>query len=455
MDADARFELFEWQGLHARTAGFSVEGGEVMKRMRANGIQASLGLGGVRRGVWEVSGVRVNQLDVELDTTGGGGTLAEDEEAEGGAVVDDVGGGSGLLDGLLPDRAEVSSVQVASMNLDLMTDGGGLKVTDVMMRVEGGGGEGVYDVDLTGGVIDTSWFGSPLELMSARGKFKGGRMFLMESRSRVYGRGLLTLEGEVEGGDFGFYGVLSDVRSEELVPEDWQKRITGDLTTQFQVWSGRQDGEAGTVVRGGLELKGGVLTALPVLDRIAAYANTRRFRRLNLSEARLKFRRQGEVLELTDVVLASEGLVRVTGRLTVDGDRLDGRFRVGIMPGLLAHVPGAETKVFLRGEKGLLWSPLRITGTVDDPREDLSRRMIAAAGERMFEVVPETGKMALKFAHETVTGLPSSSVDATGKVLEGDPVGAVEEGADIIRKGVDGVLDLIPGGSRRDGEVEE
>ena len=66
-----------------------------------------------------------------------------------------------------------------------------------------------------------------------------------------YKRGLLTLHGEVEGGDFGFFGILSDVRSEELVPEDWQKRITGDLTTKFEVRSA----ESGTITRGELELK--------------------------------------------------------------------------------------------------------------------------------------------------------------------------------------------------------
>ena len=319
------------------------------------------------------------------------------------------------------------------------------------MRIDNGGETGVYDVGLSGGVIDTPWFGSPIHLTTARGKYRDGRIFLTESRSQVYKRGLLTLKGEVDGDRFAFYGVLSDVRSEEIVPEDWQKRITGDLTARVKVRSL----EKGTLTRGELELKNGVLTALPVLDRIAAYANTRRFRRLILSEASLKFRREGNRLDLTDIVLASEGLVRVVGSLSVVDGRLDGRFRVGVMPGTLAHIPGAETKVFIRGEKGLLWSPLRITGTVDNPKEDLSNRMIAAAGERMFELVPETGKMALKFAHDTLTDLPAAAVDAGSEVIGGGAGGAVREGTGLIRDGVGGLFDLLPGSGKRDEDDDE
>lgn len=449
MGADAQFELFEWQGMRASTAGLSVENGEVIRQMRADGVQANLGLAGVRRGVWEVSDVRVNKLGLVLDTTGKDGQsgAGAENEAEDDGAHDGVAESAkpGFLERLLPDRAELASVQVFSMNLDLKTAGGGLSATDMAARIDAGSGSAGYDVRLSGGVIDTSWFGSPLHLISARGKYKGGRVFLTESRSKVYKRGLLTLHGEVEGGDFGFLGILSDVRSEELVPEDWQKRITGDLTTRFKVRSAK----SGTTTRGELELKNGVLTALPVLDRIAAYADTRRFRRLNLSEARLKFWRTGNRLELTDIVFASEGLVRVVGSLSVVDGRLDGRFRVGIMPGTLAHIPGAETKVFLRGEHGLLWSPLRITGTLDHPQEDLSNRMIAAAGERMFELVPETGKMALKFAHETATDLPQAVLDAGTDVLD-EGTGVLDGGVDIIREGVGDLFDLIPGASGND-----
>ena len=154
-------------------------------------------------------------------------------------------------------------------------------------------------------------------------------------------------------------------------------------------------------------------------------------------------------LKLNDIVLASEGLVRLEGRLTLNNDGvIDGHFKVGITPGTLSHIPGAETKVFIRGDRGLLWTPLRITGTLGSPKEDLSDRMIAAAGERMFELIPETGKMALKFAHSSAVELPEKAVE-TGAGLLKTGADAVQKGVEEgvvegVEEGVRGVFDLIP-----------
>lgn len=439
LSADAHFELFEWQGMDARTDGFVSENGQNVRAIKADGVQAKIGLGGISRGVWEVSDVRINQLNLLINTfpnEKGDDNKADEDNAK--AILSS--NEPGLLSGWLPDRVEFDSIEVASADINLKTSAGGLRARDLAVRIDSSSA-GAFDILVTGGLIDTNWFGSQLDLISARGKWRNGRIFLTDSRAKVYKRGRLSLNGELEGDEFGLYGSLSDVRAEELVPPNWQKSIMGNLNAKFKVLSGNKN----TVLRGKVKLTDGVLTALPILDTIAAYSNTRRFRNLVLSEATFKFWKEGQRLDIKDIVIASEGLVRVVGNITVDKETLNGRFRVGIVPGTLSHIPGAETKVFLRGDKGLLWAPLRITGTLDNPKEDLTDRMIAAAGERMFELVPETGKMALKFAHESAVELPSKAVDAVGKILEGDPEGAVGEGVDIIRKGAGSVLDLIPG----------
>ena len=63
--------------------------------------------------------------------------------------------------------------------------------------------------------------------------------------------------------------------------------------------------------------------------------------------------------------------------------------------------------------------------------------------ERMFELVPETGKMALKFAHDTATELPVKVIETGEDVIE-EGVDAVHKGADIIQEGLGGVLELLP-----------
>lgn len=405
--------------------------------------KAGMSLSELVHGAWLVRDLRVAELQVAID-------LEEKQDVSTQLPSVDVSEDQarGFLRSLLPNRTELQALQISSLGVELQSERGRFELIDATMTAERRAGKNVYDMTVSNGLINTPWFEGPLKLDSARGRYADQRIYLRELRSQVYQRGMLSLSGELEGEKFELFGTLSDIGVEELIPEDWRKRISGELDAEFKVNSS----DDGLMTRGELSLSKGMLTALPVLDRIAAYADTHRFRQLSLTEARLKYiSRHGdsqdpkrERLELYDIVLASEGLVRVLGKLTIENGSLDGSFRVGIMPGILAHIPGAETKVFERGEKGLLWSPLRITGTIEDPKEDLSGRLIAAAGERMFEVVPETGKRALKFAHETAIELPQKAVDVGGEILDkgGD---VIEEGADIIREGVGGALNLIPG----------
>src|SRR5690606_32272100 len=94
-------------------------------------------------------------------------------------------------------------------------------------------------------------------------------------------------------------------------------------------------------------------------------------------------------------------------------------FRLGIAPGTLSSIPGAETDVFVPGEKGLLWTDVRVTGAKDDPKEDLTERLIAAAGLRMFEELPGSGQKVLKFSKSLLGESPEETVlkgvEAIGK----------------------------------------
>jgi hypothetical protein len=137
-------------------------------------------------------------------------------------------------------------------------------------------------------------------------------------------------------------------------------------------------------------------------------------------------------------------LVRLEGRMDITGDNLDGYFRLGLAPGTLATIPGAETKVFVEQERGLMWAPLRITGTFDSPKEDLSDRLLAAAGERMFELIPETGELALKFTRSVFgEGGREAVKQGVENVKEGTG-GLIRGATETVREGLGGLFDLLP-----------
>jgi hypothetical protein len=120
--------------------------------------------------------------------------------------------------------------------------------------------------------------------------------------------------------------------------------------------------------------------------------------------------------------------------MSIRGEEIDGSFQLGLVPGTLAKIPGAESRVFQPGRLGLLWTPIRVTGTLSDPKEDLTMRLIDAAGMRMFEMLPETGDKVFKFTRNALGETPSQLIDKGGEVI--DKGGKVIKGAESIFKGL-------------------
>ncbi|MDA7881061.1 hypothetical protein N9A94_02025 [Akkermansiaceae bacterium] len=434
---EATFSSFQWTSWEVEVDNFDFTGEGGVRQIQGSNIEASVDIGAVWEGIYRVEDIRLSHLNVVADFR-----EREDVVDQKPEVLEEDNGvkeGPGFWAQFLPDEIEVTRVDVASVDGKAQTDDGLWSWSNIGAKLEPGSGAGVYDVDLRGGEVR-----SPVELMdrltlkNAKGRYAGNRFHLLSADLDALDRSRVTMEGfySLDEGYWNFSGDVTGTKVEEVIAEDWKQRLMGPLEIDYKI-SGKPEQDAR--IEGNLQIDDGVLTALPVLDRIAAYANTVRFRRLALSEASLDFTKQGSRLDLTNIRLASEGLVRLEGTLRLNEDLITyGKFRLGIIPGTLAHLPGAETKVFQQGELGLLWTPLVISGTIDSPQEDLSERLIAAAGERMFEMVPETGQWALKHGG-AVVGESTKVILANHGVILGAGQGVLDSATDLLKKGAENV----------------
>jgi len=431
LEAEARFERFDWDGMMVRVPRFDAYGSRMIDYVEMEDFETEVRMAALLRRKLEASEVHVRRLHAELDAT---------REAP---EIDLDSGGDGAVDIAGVTIAECSG-RVALREEDVSWRG-------IRARFSQGRAPGTYEAILSRGRLATplKLFPDP-RLKEARLRYADGSLFVTESHWGVFDSGRLAMDGEVRfrSGRYVLSASLSDVQCEEVLPDDWKKRLRGELSSDFTV-----EGRGGDppVITGDIELSRGYLTALPILDRIAAYTDIERFRRLALREARLKYRDVGERLDLTEIVVASEGLVRVEGRLSIVEGRLDGQLEVGIPPGTLAHIPGAETKVFLTGKSGMLWTPVAVSGTTSHPKEDLSNRLFAAAGERMIEIV--AGQPILKHSGRPVGEAALKILEAGGEMAEagarviGEGSAVVEEGAKVVREGVNSLLNGVLGGS--------
>ncbi len=412
------FSPFLWDGLAVETGGFDATGTGMIGGLMADQISTEIGFGGVGRGVWELKDTRITRLEVILNPGKADEPPPVSPELHKKAVVK-------KQPGWVPKKVELESLQIGELAVGGALLAGPVEAGGMAVHVVPGAGHNGYKGEITGGYVDLPQKWVPqLRVNRVAGTFQDGSAFITKADIGAWREGRITAFGEwnKEDGYYSFEGDLEGIRSDEILNENWARKISGDLSSGFSI-----DNQGGSMVMAGeMELRNGTMTALPMLDALAAYADTRRFRVIQLNEARTKWRYTKEEMRLTDFVMGSEGLIRLEGNMLIKGQALDGRFRLGIVPGVLSNIPGAETHVFRPGEMGLLWTDIHITGTVDDPEEDLTVRLIEAAGLRMFEQLPESGEKVLKFTRSVLGESPSEAIDK-GKMM-------IKEGEDVVRE---------------------
>jgi hypothetical protein len=430
-DVDGQFTPFTWDGLAVETSSFEATGKGMFHSVKLDGLHTEVGLGGLRRGVWEIQSSRVQRVEVQMDGRAGDGKPMISSERPPKPS-------SPAQKPWLPTEVEVQGAEIGELVVLANLDHGPVRVDGMRLKMEPGGAKNAYRIEAADGRIQPPPGLVPeLRLERAKMRYQDGQVFLNSASASAWQNGRLETSGEWDSasGRYSFQGDVSGVKCEDLLDESWAKRFTGDVKSDFSAEN--LSGEL--VARGRLTILNGTLTALPVLDALAAYADTRRFRVLTLSEAHSDWRWKNGELFLSNLVLGSEGLVRLEGSLYLRGETLDGSFRLGLAPGTLASIPGAETDVFVAGERGLMWATLRISGTLADPKEDLTDRLVAAAGLRMFDVIPETGEKVIRFSRSLLGDTPSKTVDRGVKIIE-KGVGLVD--------GVGGVIDGFFGSAR-------
>jgi hypothetical protein len=259
-------------------------------------------------------------------------------------------------------------------------------------------------IAVTGGKLrQTGW--PEIGVDSAHLRYRDSMLFLTESRLHQ-GSGFATVTGEIDLKQrLDLQVVLEGVDVNPLLTGDWRARLTGKIFGDATVRAGLGENKAPVSITGSARLNGGQLTALPVLDQIATFTQTQRFRTLVLSTASLDFTQEGDRFTGRHIIAEAEGLMRVEGNFTLAGGQIDGTFEVGVTAASLQWLPGSQSRVFTTARNGYYWAPMRLTGAVDHPNEDLTARLAQAAAGQVIDTVGGAFKDATKAARDTAKGL--------------------------------------------------
>ena len=461
LKASAELRGISWRDTSAFVETFKAVGGPdaAFGVVTASDIRADIDAGAIWDRTWQVESVKVARAGVDFTRR------PDAPEPPVVPATADGGGGGGFLSSLIPNRTVVKLVRVDQFGFDWKSpEGSSAAARNIVVEARPSEDQTFLTASGSGGTLVTSMLpGMPVEIESFDASWQDGEVRLDRFQAEAAGGARLSGEASVRLGDPGRLdakGELADLSLDKVVPDDWLKRVRGVGRADVRI-TGNPADPGRLMWKGEAAVKDGMVEGLPVLQIIARKTRNESFVRLVLREARTRFTRTGDgEWALDGLHLDAPGLLRLKGRASVGAaEQLTGSLLLGIVPGTLRYLAGAEQEVFLPMERaglsaeersllgpedsGLLWTRLALGGTLTSPSEDLSDRLAKAW---FNATVDEVLNMSMEGAAKAAEVASKAASGAAEAVLEHAPV-AAEEGADLLQKGVEGGAGLLQKGA--------
>ncbi|HEY5893393.1 MAG TPA: hypothetical protein VIT91_09195 [Chthoniobacterales bacterium] len=386
--AEGQFAPLSWTDSSFYSEKYTARGkvGARFQEIDADQIRADVNLRGVWEKKWRVDSVQIERLGVKI----GPGTIPEISVSKPEKTADAPKPAG--KPGWLPNRVELRKVTVASLDLDgSNSEKFPFTANGIHVTAEPDGS--AWKLTTSGGKIQRE-HGPALDLNGSELRYADGTLFITSARATSATGGNLSANGQIDfdnSQNTRLSWKFDALPAESVLPRDWRARLHGkfygnlDVTSSPATASSRHD----TVATGHVELKEGRLDALPVLEQIAVFTRTQRFRQLSLDQVRGDVRWENGTLTVTNFNAESAGLVRLTGSFSVTNGQINGNLEIGLTPGSLRWIPGSQESVFTVSRDGYLWTHMKVTGPVDHPEEDLSERLAIAAGQNLLKRIDQ------------------------------------------------------------------
>ena len=422
LGAEGAFGDFEWDGLSAENDHYKATGIGAISAVDVKGISLDVALDYFKRDKFEISNVRIDKVEAELDLRKEFLKIEREKKPK------------GFLQSLLPEEVELLDAEFSLIDAAVITNSGEYDVSGVKLNVKKDNDS--YRAQIEGGFVEMPFpFLSSAIIKSGDFVQSDEEIYVNDLRLKIFDEGNITINGVLDLSPRAQYlynmkGILSGLNCKEVFPKAWHRHLNGDVEGSFKIkpYQGTEPKIEGKIV-----IKNGTLEALPILNKIQYYLAEPKYRTLHFQEFSSDFEKYKEEIKLKNIVLKSSGLLHIEGDLKISGESLDGLFNVGVPATYISNIPGAKTSVFKPGKDQLLWAQVRVGGSFDDITEDLSGRLIAAATDEMI-------RRALSMGGEIL------NPDTIKKLLEG--VGSVEGLTDLIegdKNPVEGGIDAMKG----------
>jgi hypothetical protein len=158
------------------------------------------------------------------------------------------------------------------------------------------------------------------------------------------------------------------------LPEKWKEHLSGSADGSVH-WAGENPKLESSSGEGSLSVRDGRANNLPFLEKLAELTREKAFEHLELNDCSFNFIWRYPKIEIKDIALEEKGKFRIEGKISIDRRELRGAIQLGVTRLYLAWLPNAE-EIFSRQRSGYLWTTVHLSGSIDQPGQDLSPRII-------------------------------------------------------------------------------
>ncbi len=171
-----------------------------------------------------------------------------------------------------------------------------------------------------------------------------------------------------------FKASLDRVPIRTWLPVKWKRHLSGSAFGNVH-WTGKDPKLESSAGEGSVRVDDARIYDLPLVEKLAELARKKSFESLELTDCSLSFAWRYPKMDIKDIAIEQKGKFRIEGAISIDRRVLRGTVRLGITRQYLDWLPNPE-EIFSRERSGYLWTNVNLSGTIDEPAQDLSPRII-------------------------------------------------------------------------------
>ena len=231
-----------------------------------------------------------------------------------------------------------------------------------------------WDLSANGGTLTAAGWPS-LQVDQATGSYQSPAITVNQAKLLLPSGGSITVNGALNLDDkrsYKFHGDLAGLSLADLPSTKWH--LEGIASGSLDLTGDLGDADSGQLV-GAVHLDKAKLDWSLLFGKVRSLVKQLGLNDWQLDGIDAQVNRHGQHFEFSNLSVKYQNLLRVEGNGVIDEDQIRANLTIGLSSTLLDWLPGVQQKVFTEQRDGLYWAQMQVTGPLNDPKEDLSKKI--------------------------------------------------------------------------------